>query len=187
MIPRTSIDEANKHLSLLHTRVSGLEKTVAEQHDALVAKDEHLQSKLAEISSAKDAEIEGLRRKLHETERTVYLLQQQVQHKDHEIETLQHKFGSLETLLSHRTSVQHLLHAMKEAEKNIREVDHSRGSPPPDPHAHSKDPPMNGVNGVLSSPESHTDHKADHPTKRGSAYKKGQGKSKKGTGKEFYL
>lgn len=186
MIPRTSIEEANKHLNLLHSRVNELEKTVTEQHDALVAKDEHLQSKIAEISTSKNAEIESLRRKLHETEQTVFLLQQQVQRKDEVIATLHHNFGVVETLLNHRVSVQHLLKAMKEAEKNIREVDTSGESPSPGSvKVYSKDSVPNGFNGALSSSELHTEQKNDQQGKAGD--KRGQGKSKRLGGKEFYL
>ena len=185
MIPRTSIEEANKHLNLLHSRVNELEKTVTEQRDALIAKDEHLQSKITEISSAKNTEIESLQRKLHETEQTVFLLQQQVQRKDEVIATLQHNFGIVETLLNHRVSVQNLLKAMREAEKNIREVDISGESPSPGSLVHNKDSVPNGFNGALSSSELYTEQKNDPHGKGGD--KRGLGKSKRLGGKEFYL
>lgn len=186
MIPRTSIEEANKHLNLLHSRVNKLEQTVSEQHDALIAKDEQLQSKITEISSAKNAEIEGLRRSLHETEQTLYVLQQQLQQKDNIIATLQHNFGVVETLLNHRVSVQHLLKAMREAEKNIREVDINGDSSSSEPvTVHNKDSVPNGFNGDLSSPESYTEEGNDMQGKAGE--KRGQGRSNRLGGKEFYL
>ena len=184
MIPRTSIEEANRHLNLLHSRVHELEQTVTSQHDALQAKDEHFQSTIAEISSAKDTEIESIRRKLRESEQTVVILQHQIQQKDQMIANLQHNFGVMETLLNHKASVQHLLHAMKEAEKNLQDVNggevESSGS-----HPRHKDPVVNGYGGASSSSEPFTEKKGDVPGKPGD--KRSQGKSKRAGGKEFYL
>ena len=63
MIPRTSIDEANKHLNLLHTRVTYLEDKVADQHTALQTKEELFQQRIQEVLVAKDKEIETVHQK----------------------------------------------------------------------------------------------------------------------------
>lgn len=174
MIPRTSIEEANKHLNLLHKRVADLEKTVKEQHEALVAKDDFLQSKVSDISSAKDEEIQGLQQKLQESERTVSVLQKQMEEKDQELSMLRFKFDNLKTLLAHKTNVRHLLKAMEETEAKVLGTTHDS------PHRSRQDDPYtpNGFNS-----ESQSDH-TDNDIK---SRRKGSGKSQKPKGKEFYL
>lgn len=119
MIPRTSIEEANKHLVLLHKRVTELEKTVKEQHEALIAKDQFLQTKVTEISSAKNAELDELRLKLSDGERTMFVLQQQMEQKNRALEILQRNYSNLKSLLLHKTNVRLLLKAMEETEGRL--------------------------------------------------------------------
>ncbi|KAI8787552.1 vimentin-type intermediate filament-associated coiled-coil protein [Biomphalaria glabrata] len=119
MIPRTSIDEANRHLQQLHHRVNGLEKTVHEQHENLLAKDKLLQHKISELSSAKDKEIEILINKLRASERTVSVLQEELERKNHHILALQHSHAKLRRLLNFKDDVQDLLKTMEDAEENL--------------------------------------------------------------------
>lgn len=172
MIPRTSIDEANKHLNLLHKRVADLEKTVKEQHEALIAKDEFLQNKVMEITAAKDEEIQGLRKELHESERTVTVLQKQLEEKNQELERVHYKFDNVKTLLAHKTNVRHLLKAMEEAESKV--VGTLRDSPV---HGRADSFTPNGLN-EQSSEYTNSDVRSK---------RKGSGKSQKPPGKEFYL
>lgn len=174
MIPRTSIDEANKHLNMLHKRVEELEKTVKEQHEALIAKDEFLQTKVSDVSSAKDEEIHALQHRLRESERTITVLQKQLEEKEQEILKANYKFNNVKTLLAHKNNVRHLLRAMDEAEAKVvgvvdKLVDHR--SP-------AEMFTSNGFN----------EHTPDYANSDIKPKRKGSGKNQsKPPGKEFYL
>ncbi|KAH9523461.1 hypothetical protein Btru_040068 [Bulinus truncatus] len=119
MIPRTSIDEANRHLQQLHQRVNVLEKTVHDQHEHLLSKDKLLQNKISEITSAKDKEMESLVNKLVASERTVSVLQEELERKNHHIMALQHSHAKLRRLLNFKDDVQDLLKTMEDAEETL--------------------------------------------------------------------
>lgn len=119
MIPRTSIDEANRHLQQLHHRVQDLEVTVHNQHEALQSKDTLLQQRLNEISSAKDQEIEGLSEKLMASERTVSILQEELERKNQQILALQHGMSRLKRVLNFKDDVKDLLKTIEDAEENL--------------------------------------------------------------------
>ncbi|XP_059149486.1 vimentin-type intermediate filament-associated coiled-coil protein-like [Physella acuta] len=119
MIPRTSIDEANKHLKQLHHRVFDLEKTVHEQNDTLQSKDRAFQNKISELTITKDKEIEILVNKLLASERTVSILQEELERKNHQISALQHSHSKLRRLLNFKDDIQDLLKTMEDAEENL--------------------------------------------------------------------
>ncbi|CAL1545232.1 unnamed protein product [Lymnaea stagnalis] len=119
MIPRTSIDEANRHLQQLHQRVHDLEITVQDQHETLLTKDKLFQNRISEISVAKDKEIEGLVNKLLASERTVSVLQEELERKNHQILALQHSHSKLRRLLNFKDDVKDLLKTMEDAEENL--------------------------------------------------------------------
>lgn len=119
MIPRTSIDEANRHLQQLHKRVHDLEVTVQDQREALVNKDTQLHHRLTEISSIKEKEIEGLANKLLASERTVSVLQEELERKNQQILALQHSHSRLRRLLNFKDDIQDLLKTMEDAEGNL--------------------------------------------------------------------
>ncbi|KAK7495052.1 hypothetical protein BaRGS_00013692 [Batillaria attramentaria] len=173
MIPRTSIEEANKHLNLLHSRVADLEKTVKEQHEALIAKDEFLQNKVSELSAAKDEEIVGLQQKLDESERTVTVLKKQMEEKDQELAKLHYKFNNLKTLLAHKTNVRHLLKAMEEAEAKVMGM--------------LLDAPLHGSPSDTVTPNGFGEPHAEYTDNDIKSRRRGSGKSQKPPGKEFYL
>ncbi|GFO03270.1 vimentin-type intermediate filament-associated coiled-coil protein [Plakobranchus ocellatus] len=119
MIPRTSIEEANRHLQQLHERVNHLETTVKEQNDNLIAKDKLLQIRVSELASTKDKEIEGLANKLLASERTVSVLQEELERKNQQILALQHSHSKLRRLLNFKDDVKDLLKTMEDAEENL--------------------------------------------------------------------
>ncbi|XP_035829472.1 uncharacterized protein LOC118479025 [Aplysia californica] len=119
MIPRTSIDEANRHLQQLHKRLHELEVTVHTQHEALAAKDKFLQKRVTEISTAKDKEIEGLSKKLLASERTVSVLQEELERKNQQIFALQHSHSKIRRLLNFKDDLSDLLRTMEDAEDNL--------------------------------------------------------------------
>lgn len=67
---RTTIEEANKHLEALHSRVIELETVIQDQHEALLAKDAFIQTKIQELSK-QDGVIQDLRDKLEAHEKQI--------------------------------------------------------------------------------------------------------------------
>lgn len=184
MIPRTSIEEANKHLNMLHKRVAELEKTIEEQQDMLISKDKLLQTKVSEISSAKDKEIDGLRLKLLESEQTVSALQKHIGQKDKEISLMQRNFNRLKAILAHKASVRHLLKLMDEAEIGVVETaDEICRLDTPTKHGTFSN---NLMNGVEKYPQQF--YQMEQKVEHGKTVHKEHGdKSQNGPGKEFYL
>ncbi|KAK3784497.1 hypothetical protein RRG08_004680 [Elysia crispata] len=119
MIPRTSIEEANRHLQQLHERVNHLETTVKEQNENLIAKDKLLHIRVSELGSTKDKEIEGLANKLLASERTVSVLQEELERKNQQIVALQHSHSKLRRLLNFKDDIKDLLKTMEDAEENL--------------------------------------------------------------------
>ncbi|XP_067678533.1 vimentin-type intermediate filament-associated coiled-coil protein-like [Haliotis asinina] len=119
MIPRTSIDEANRHLLALHKRVNELENTVKEQNDALHAKDELLKTKVSEIEAAKKRELAKLSEKLVSTEKTVEIIQEQLRQKHQQVAILQRSCRLMQNLVSFKHNVKDLLSCIDDAEKDM--------------------------------------------------------------------
>lgn len=119
MIPRTSIDEANRHLQQLHKRVHDLEITIQDQQEALITKDKLLQNRLAEVSLIKEREIEGLANKLLASERTVSVLQEELERKNQQILALQQSHARLRRLINFKDDIKDLLKTMEDAEENL--------------------------------------------------------------------
>lgn len=86
MLNRTSIEEANKHLQALYSRVSQLESVVQEQHDALLAKDLFIQTKIEELSK-QDFIIQELKHSIEEQD-------QELSQKNENIEYLEKDLSS---------------------------------------------------------------------------------------------
>ncbi|XP_071119123.1 vimentin-type intermediate filament-associated coiled-coil protein-like [Haliotis cracherodii] len=119
MIPRTSIDEANRHLLALHRRVNELENTVQEQNNALLAKDELLRTKVSEVEAAKNSELAKLSEKLVSTEKTVEIIQEQLRQKHQQVAILQRSCRLMQNLVSFKNNVKEMLSCMDDAEKDM--------------------------------------------------------------------
>lgn len=106
MLNKTSIEEANKHLQALYSRVSELENVVEEQRSSLVSKDSFIQTKVKELSQ-QDLVIEDLQQKLEKKERdlietnaSVSRLQEELSAKNLQISTLKQKSKMLSDLVN---------------------------------------------------------------------------------------
>jgi uncharacterized coiled-coil protein SlyX len=105
MLNRTSIEEANKHLQALYSRVSELESTVQEQQSALSAKDSFIQTKIKELSH-QDLAIKDLRNKLEERDvevsknnEIITILQKELLAKNAQLDILKQKCKALSDLM----------------------------------------------------------------------------------------
>ncbi|XP_016337087.1 vimentin-type intermediate filament-associated coiled-coil protein-like [Sinocyclocheilus anshuiensis] len=118
------IREANAHLAALHRRVTNLEqrleeaeKTVREQAESLIRKDEQLRAASQEITEAKDKEIFFLHEKLCQSEESIHKLNQTIKEKDSLIGQLQHRCQLLDSICKSRPLLDSMLAQMAEAER----------------------------------------------------------------------
>ncbi|XP_028672393.1 vimentin-type intermediate filament-associated coiled-coil protein [Erpetoichthys calabaricus] len=118
------IKEANAHLVAVHRRVSELERrldvaerTVREQAESLIRKDEQLRAALQEVSEAKEREIAYLHEKLCKSEETIQKFQSLVKEKDGLIQQLRHRSQLLDNICKSRPLLDNLLSFISEAER----------------------------------------------------------------------
>ncbi|GAB6029729.1 hypothetical protein CHUAL_005448 [Chamberlinius hualienensis] len=117
---RTMIKEANDHLQLLHQRVMELEKTVQEQAEALMKKDELMQQKLGELSEMKDAVIADLKQTVTTYDQRVKKLEQQCRESNHLLEMLNQKYLNVEELDVYIPTLEKLLLSMRKLTVNSK-------------------------------------------------------------------
>ncbi|XP_001376314.1 vimentin-type intermediate filament-associated coiled-coil protein [Monodelphis domestica] len=118
------IREANAHLAAVHRRAAELEarlgaaeRTVREQAESLIRKDEQLRGALRELGRAKDREIADLQEKLFSSEGTVQKLLTVIQEKDALIVQLKHRSELLHKICQRRPLLDGLLAFMAEGEQ----------------------------------------------------------------------
>ncbi|KAA0707937.1 Vimentin-type intermediate filament-associated coiled-coil protein [Triplophysa tibetana] len=118
------IREANAHLAALYGRVTNLEqkledaeKTVREQAESLIRKDEQLRATTQEITETKDREISFLHEKLCHSEESIHRLNQTIKEKDSLIGQLQHRCQLLDNICKSRPLLDSMLAQIAEAER----------------------------------------------------------------------
>ncbi|XP_013419482.2 uncharacterized protein LOC106180130 [Lingula anatina] len=122
---KLNIQEANRHLQALHMRVQELESMVKEQAEALIRKDEQMQVKIAELVSAKEAEVTQFQQALYISEQKVQNLMTLSRNKDARIFQLKQRCEHLDELLKTKPVLENILEILKQAEHQ-----HTNGTPP---------------------------------------------------------
>ncbi|XP_064477322.1 uncharacterized protein LOC135391143 [Ornithodoros turicata] len=110
---RSSIKEANDHLQLLHVKVVELERTVQEQAEALIKKDETMQARIRDVGDAKDARIAELESQLAAAEERVKKYDEMIRDRDMQIELLTHRYSLVDEVAAYTPVVEKLLTAMR--------------------------------------------------------------------------
>ncbi|KAH8035711.1 hypothetical protein HPB51_008078 [Rhipicephalus microplus] len=110
---RSSIKEANDHLQLLHVKVAELERTVQEQAEALIKKDEAMQTRLRDVGDAKDARIAELEAQLTVAEERIRKQEELLRDRDMQLELLSHRYALVEEVAAYTPVVEKLLAAMR--------------------------------------------------------------------------
>ncbi|KAL1485116.1 hypothetical protein MTO96_032165 [Rhipicephalus appendiculatus] len=110
---RSSIKEANDHLQLLHVKVAELERTVQEQAEALIKKDEAMQTRIRDVGDAKDARIAELEAQLTAAEERIRKQEELIRDRDMQLELLSHRYALVEEVAAYTPVVEKLLAAMR--------------------------------------------------------------------------
>ncbi|CAN7978813.1 hypothetical protein HPB47_001926 [Ixodes persulcatus] len=110
---RSSIKEANDHLQLLHVKVAELERTVQEQAEALIKKDEAMQARIRDVGDAKDCRIAELEAQLAAAEERLHKHEDLLRERDMQLELLSHRYALVDEVAAYTPVVEKLLAAMK--------------------------------------------------------------------------
>lgn len=110
---RSSIKEANDHLQLLHVKVAELERTVQEQAEALIKKDEAMQARIRDVGDAKDARIAELEAQLVVAEERLRKHEELLRERDMQLELLSHRYALVDEVAAYTPVVEKLLAAMR--------------------------------------------------------------------------
>lgn len=110
---RSSIKEANDHLQLLHVKVAELERTVQEQAEALIKKDEAMQMRIRDVGDAKDARIAELEVQLATAEERLRKHEELLRERDMQLELLSHRYALVDEVAAYTPVVEKLLAAMR--------------------------------------------------------------------------
>ncbi|KAK8780099.1 hypothetical protein V5799_018556 [Amblyomma americanum] len=131
---RSSIKEANDHLQLLHVKVAELERTVQEQAEALIKKDEAMQTRIRDVGDAKDARIAELEAQLAAAEERLRKHEELLRERDMQLELLSHRYALVDEVAAYTPVVEKLLAAMRRLPAKTP----SRQAPPQRSRANSR-------------------------------------------------
>lgn len=133
MLNRSNIEEANKHLQALYSRVSELESVAEEQHRALIAKDSFIQTKIKELSQ-QDLLIANLKHKLEEKDsdltqkdEQISSLKEEVKAQNLQIGFLKQKSKALSDLMSLLPDLKSYISKVDAVVLKINELDRGDG------------------------------------------------------------
>ncbi|KAH6941021.1 hypothetical protein HPB50_012063 [Hyalomma asiaticum] len=125
---RSSIKEANDHLQLLHVKVAELERTVQEQAEALIKKDEAMQMRIRDVGDAKDARIAELEAQLAAAEERLRKHEELLRERDMQLELLSHRYALVDEVAAYTPVVEKLLAAMRRLPAKTPKAPRSRAN-----------------------------------------------------------
>ncbi|KAL3869208.1 hypothetical protein ACJMK2_041918 [Sinanodonta woodiana] len=114
MLSRTHIEEANKHLHALHSRVNSLERSLKEHQQIVAGKDETLKAHISELKS-KDLELTQYKEKIHTLEKQQKKFEDLLRQKNAEIDRLQKCDTAVQSVKKMMPNLQQLMLDIKEA------------------------------------------------------------------------
>ncbi|XP_064606713.1 uncharacterized protein LOC135471414 [Liolophura sinensis] len=135
MVSRSSIEEANKHLHALHSRVQQLEQTISKQNETITVKDEEMAYKLHEMSELKEAEITELTAKLITAKEKVKSVENMLREKDQQIHKLQERCRILDRVMGYQPVLENLLTTLASG-GSLSDSGISASETPMDDHTH---------------------------------------------------
>ena len=131
MLNRTNIEEANKHLQALYGRINALECITQDQHEAMLAKDSFIQTKVNELAQ-QDNIIEQQRQQMKKMELELQFrnekyktLEITLADKETECDILRKRNESLTQLLNLIPEMKALFAKMEDITASVEEFDES--------------------------------------------------------------
>lgn len=110
---KVNIEEANKHLQMLHGRVEELEKSLQAQSVEFQKRTEGVEAHFHMLLTQKDADIFNLRRALEASENHRKDMEIQLQHKDRLLFVLQQKCRKLDEMTKYTPTLEKLVSLLK--------------------------------------------------------------------------
>jgi hypothetical protein len=99
---KSNIQEANKHLELLHTKINDIEKQLAEKEILFGEREKELSNALEFSIQSKDSEVSQLRNEISNKDVELKTLFDKLKEKDTVITRLQHKCAVLDYIAKHK-------------------------------------------------------------------------------------
>ena len=149
---KTSIEEANKHLLMLHKRVEELENVLVKQSNEFSRKEREKDNYFTEQIRQKEEYCQQLQGKLLENERSLSAVHETLKEKNLIIEQLRDKSRVLDELLQCKPILESMVKLMNVYESCVS-PDPSKASNSSERNAISH-PDINGHNITSQSPES---------------------------------
>lgn len=118
MFPRSTIQEANRHLQALYKRVDELEAIISKQHQQQLATESAYKEEISDLNLKHEEDVSLLEQRIQDLENQVDTLSDTIHQKDSYIDKLACQCQQLETILGYQSSLRELLHTMESSSIN---------------------------------------------------------------------
>ncbi|VDK35689.1 unnamed protein product [Taenia asiatica] len=119
---KSNIEEANKHLAAMAERIKELEKTVEDQKQEILEKDERAALYVKQLSDNHHNEVAELKSKIKDHLSTIRTLQSDVKRRDSELNILRQRARMLDEVMRYKASLAKLTITLEQAEQYSRSV-----------------------------------------------------------------
>ncbi|KAL5107691.1 Vimentin-type intermediate filament-associated coiled-coil protein [Taenia crassiceps] len=119
---KSNIEEANKHLAAMAERIKELEKTVEDQKQEIIEKDERTTLCIKQLSDNHHTEVAELNSKIKDHLSTIRTLQSDVKRRDAELNILRQRARMLDEVMRYKASLAKLTITLEQAEQYSRSV-----------------------------------------------------------------
>ncbi|PAA57142.1 hypothetical protein BOX15_Mlig032660g1, partial [Macrostomum lignano] len=114
---KTSIEEANKHLSAMMERVAQLEARCADMEAQAQQKDAEAHQMVSEMSARYQREMDAMGQKLSKATTQVNRLTDLLERKDHEMRTLRQRCQMVDELVQYKTALAKITITLEQVEQ----------------------------------------------------------------------
>ncbi|XP_033115060.1 uncharacterized protein LOC117115399 [Anneissia japonica] len=113
---KSSIKEANEHFQALYKRIDELEKTVKDQAEAIIRRDEDEQQRMNDVANRHKNEVEKLNTNIKTSEKKIEILSRNLQEKNAMVTTLQYKCRMINELCASIPAFESYLTTLKQVD-----------------------------------------------------------------------
>nr|CDS29800.1 vimentin type intermediate filament associated [Hymenolepis microstoma] len=119
---KSSIEEANKHLSAMAQKIEELEKIVEDQKKELIEKEELSAQCIKQYTDNHYAEVGNLNAKIKDQASTIRTLQDDLKRRDAELNVLRQRARMLDEVMRYKASLAKLTITLEQAEQYSRSL-----------------------------------------------------------------